>query len=262
MKQKSLNVLFILVNIGVFIFILSPIVVLIGASFNESSFMVFPPTSFTLDWYGVVFRDSAFMEALWVSIQLGLISSIIALAIGTIASYGIERLQTKWRNFMNAFFNSPLQIPTIVLGIGLLQMFNGLGLVRSFSTLLLGHIILCLPYVIRTVGASLFRFDRSVEEAGLTLGAPPVKVFLAVTLPMLRPALLASIIFCFVVSFGNLAISMFLTSSRLTTLPIQMFGYVQYSPDPRIAALSVIIVVVTVFIMYVFEKILGLDRMF
>jgi putative spermidine/putrescine transport system permease protein len=237
-------------------------VVLIGASFNESSFMVFPPTSFTLDWYGVVFRDSAFMEALWVSIQLGLISSIIALAIGTIASYGIERLQTKWRNFMNAFFNSPLQIPTIVLGIGLLQMFNGLGLVRSFSTLLLGHIILCLPYVIRTVGASLFRFDRSVEEAGLTLGAPPVKVFLAVTLPMLRPALLASIIFCFVVSFGNLAISMFLTSSRLTTLPIQMFGYVQYSPDPRIAALSVIIVVVTVFIMYVFEKILGLDRMF
>lgn len=262
MLQKSLNKLLIMVNILVFIFILAPIVVLIGASFNEGSFMMFPPESFTFHWYGVIFRDAAFMGALMTSIQLGLISSIIALSIGTVASYGIERLTERWRNMMNAFFNSPLQIPTIVLGIGLLQMFNGLGLVRSFSTLLLGHIILCLPYVIRTVGASLFRFDRSIEEAGLTLGASPARVFLVVTLPMLRPALLASIIFCFVVSFGNLAISMFLTSSTLTTLPIQMFGYVQYSPDPRIAALSVIIVVVTVFIMYVFEKLLGLDRMF
>ncbi|WP_167578060.1 ABC transporter permease [Ammoniphilus sp. YIM 78166] len=254
--------LFIAVNILIFIYLIAPIVVLVGAAFNAEAYMAFPPKSFSLHWFQVVMNDPAFMNALWVSIQLGIAASLLALMIGTMTAYGVERLPSRWRNGMNAFLNSPLQIPTIVLGIALFQLFKGMGIALSFTTLLLGHIILCMPYVVRTVGASLYRFDRSVEEAALTLGASPPVVFWKITLPLLRPALLASAIFGFVVSFGNLAISMFLTSSRITTLPIQMFGYVQFSPDPRIAAISVVVIFVTVCIMYLTEKLVGLDRMF
>jgi putative spermidine/putrescine transport system permease protein len=262
MIPKLFKTLFVVINVVIFAFILAPIVVVIGASFNADSYMAFPPEDFSLRWFETVFQDVSYMSSLWTSVKLGIFSSIFALLIGTIAAYGIERVPTRWRNPLSSFFTSPLQIPTIVLGIALFQLFNGLGIELSFTTLLLGHLILCLPYVIRTVGASLYRFDRSVEEAALTLGANQQKVFIKVTLPLLRPALLASSIFSFVVSFGNLAISMFLTSSKMTTLPIKMFGYVQFSPDPRIAAISTVVIIVTVSIMYLTEKLIGLDRMF
>jgi putative spermidine/putrescine transport system permease protein len=252
---------FLSINFLIFAFLTAPIIVLTGASFNEESYMAFPPSSFSLKWFEIVFQDPAFMFALFVSVQLGAFASLIALVLGTITAYGVERLPSKWRDGMNAFFTSPLQIPTIVLGIALFQLFNRLDISLGFWSLLLGHIILCLPYVVRTIGASLYRFDQSVEEAAMTLGAKPFSIFTRITLPMLRPALLASAIFGFVVSFGNLAISMFLTSSRITTLPIQMFGYVQFSPDPRIAAISVVVIGVTVLIMYITERLVGLDKM-
>jgi putative spermidine/putrescine transport system permease protein len=253
---------FCIVNILIFVYILAPIVILIGASFSGESYMEFPPKSLSLRWFETVLDSPAYLKALSVSFKLGLYASLIALAIGTLTAYGLERLSKGWRNSLNVLFNSPLQIPTVVLGIALMQLFNSLDIQRSFSTLLAGHVILCLPYVVRTVGAFLFRFDRTVEEAALTLGASGPRVFWKISLPLLRPALIASIIFTFVVSFGNLAISMFLTSSRLTTLPIQMLGYVAYSPDPGIAAISTIIIIITLIVMYLLERLIGLDRMF
>jgi putative spermidine/putrescine transport system permease protein len=252
---------FYIVNILIFVYILAPIVILIGASLSGESYMEFPPKSLSLRWFETVLGSPTYLKALSVSFRLGIFASLIALAVGTLTAYGLERLSKGWRNSLNVLFNSPLQIPT-VLGIALMQLFNSLDIQRSFSTLLAGHVILCLPYVVRTVGAFLFRFDRTVEEAALTLGASGPLVFWKISLPLLRPALIASVIFTFVVSFGNLAISMFLTSSRLTTLPIQMLGYVAYSPDPGIAAISTIIIVITLIIMYLLERLIGLDRMF
>ncbi|MFB5675899.1 ABC transporter permease [Paenibacillus terreus] len=253
---------FILLSVFVFIYLMSPIVVLIGAAFNSEAYMAFPPTSFSIRWFQVIFEDTAFMSALWTSVKLGIISSVLSLLFGTLAAYGIERLPAVWRNGMNAFFMSPLQLPAIVLGIALFQLFKGLGVTMGFTTLLLGHLILCMPYAIRTVSAALFRFDKSVEEAALTLGASPLKTMWHVTMPMLKPSLIASAIFGFVVSFGNLSFSMFISSPRVNTLPVQIFGFVQYSPDPRIAAISAIVIVVTVVILYITEKFVGLNRMY
>lgn len=262
MIAKTLRSSFVVLNILIFLFILAPIVVLIGASLTGKNYLAFPPQSISFRWFEAVFDSEAYMNTLWTSIRLGAFASIIALVIGTLSAYGLERLSKSFRNSMTVFFNSPLQMPTIVLGISLLQLFNSAGVTRNFITLLLGHIILCLPYVVRTVGASLFRFDLSVEEAALTLGAPGPIVFWEITLPLLRPALIASIIFGFVVSFGNLAISMFLTNSRIATLPIQMFSYMEYSPDPSIAAMASIIIFFTILIMYLVERLVGLDRVF
>lgn len=249
-------------SILMFIFLLAPIVVVIGASFNKAQYLAFPPDSWSLTWFSTVLGSQAYMGALWTSVELGIIASLIALAIGSMSAYGIERLPSHWRSGMDVFFTSPLQIPTVITGVALLQLFNGLGLARSFGTLLLGHVILCLPYVVRTLGAALFRFDRSIEEAAATLGASLPRILWSVTLPLLRPALVASGIFGFVVSFQNLAISMFLTSPGISTLPIQVFGYAQYSPDPSIAAMSTIVVVVTIVIMSIVERVVGLERMF
>lgn len=253
---------FVAVNIVIFVFLLAPIVVVIGAAFNGTGSLAFPPQSISIMWFQKVMHNPAYMGALWMSIELGVLASIVALAVGSFTAYGVERLGTRWRGVMDVFFTSPLQIPTIITGVALLELYNGLGLPRSFATLLLGHIILCLPYVIRTIGAALYRFDRTIEEAAATLGAPLPRVLWSVTVPLLRPALVASGIFGFVVSFQNLAISMFLTKPGITTLPIQVFGYAQYSPDPGIAAISTIVVAVTVVIMLLVERFVGLESMF
>jgi putative spermidine/putrescine transport system permease protein len=254
--------LFIIVNVLIFTFLMAPIVVLVGVSFNSESYMAFPPTSLSIKWFEIVFKDAAFMGAFWTSVKLGLISSVVSLALGTLAAYGIERLTGKWRGIMNAFFMSPLQLPSIVLGIALFQLFKGTGVVLGFTTLLIGHLVLCTPYTIRTVSASLYRFDKTVEEAALTLGASPIVTFWKITLPLLKPALIASAIFGFIISIGNLSFSMFLANARVTTLPVQIFGYVQYSPDPRIAAISVVVIIATIIILYVTEKLVGLNKMF
>jgi putative spermidine/putrescine transport system permease protein len=156
---------------------------------------------------------------------------------------------------------SPLVIPLVVLGIALLQFLSRLGLAKTFTSLLLGHLVITMPYVVRTLLAALSGFNRSIEEAALNLGANPAKVLWYVTLPNLRSGFLAAAIFAFITSFGDISISIFLAGGRNATLPVRLFQFVQYAYDPTITAVSTVIIVLTMTLIVTLDWVMGLERL-
>lgn len=254
------KIVFGLVCLAVVLFLVAPVFFLVLASFSSEEYMTIYSKAWSLRWYEKFFSDRGYMDSFRLSIRLAVTTTAIALTLGTTAAYGIDR--SPWKGFFLSVLLSPIMVPSIIIGISLLQFFAFVGLVKGFVSLLAGHVLWATPYVVRTVSAALYRFDVTLEEAALMAGANRPKTFWYVTLPILRPALLAGGCFAFIVSFGNTSISMFLTSAGFTTLPIRVFAAAEFSPDPIIAAISVVIVSVTLVTMLVVEKFAGIDRMF
>ena len=234
------------------LYIVAPIFVLAVASFSQESVLIFPPKAYSTQWYKAFFGNRGLMSAFKNSLILAFSSAIGALILGSITAYAVDR--SAKRDFWLSFFVSPLTIPAIITGLGLLLVYSALKVNRNFAVLLTGHIIITTPYVVRTVAASLYRFNITLEEAAQTLGAYRVTTFLRITIPILRPSLIASGCFAFIASFGNMSVSMFLTTSRYTTLPIRVYGYAENSPDPTIAAISSVILLMTIIMMLIIEK--------
>ena len=234
------------------LFILAPLVVIIGASFTSTSYLSFPPEQFSLKWYKNYFGDSSWMAATRVSVQMAIVSTICSLTLGTITAYAIDR--SKRRNFWLSFFTMPITIPTVVTGLAMLRFYVAMGVERGFLVLLSGHINYTTPFVVRTMCASFYRFNVSIEEASLTLGANKAKTFLLVTIPSVKSGLVASAFFAFIVSFGNLAISIFLTTARFTTLPIKIYTQTRFSSDPTLAAVSTFVILTSAIIVFLIER--------
>ena len=244
----------------IIIFILAPLLVIIGASFTETGHLIFPPRGFTLDWYRNYFNDYGWMEATRISLYMAFVSMLCSMVIGTITAYSIDR--SRRRNFWMSFFVMPITIPTVVTGLAMLRFYVALDVERGFLVLLSGHVVFITPFVIRTMCASFYRFNVSIEEASLTLGANKIKTFLLVTLPSVKSGLIASSFFAFIVSFGNLAISIFLTTARFTTLPIKIYTQTRYSSDPTLAAVSTFVVLMSVIIMFIIERKSNAENLF
>lgn len=248
------------IQLTVYLTALLPPVIVIGASLTAGNSMAFPPEGLSLRWYEAAFQSAPFMTALMTSLQLAVLAMIATLAIGFAAAYGIDRHRFPGRETLQALALSPLIVPAVVLGIGLLQFLTFVGLGQTFLGLLIGHIVITLPYVVRTITNSLLLLDRSFEEAAYNLRAPPLTVLRRVTLPLLLPALVSAGIFAFVISFGNITVSIFLGFAGAETLPVQIFTYVEHSYDPTLAAVSTVVIVMTVVIMLVIERVVGMDR--
>ncbi len=238
-----------------------PAVIVVASSVSRTTFLTFPPQGFTLDWYRRAFESPAFMGSLALSTQLAVAATVLALAIGTPAAYAIDRHRFPGRAALQAFLLSPIIVPLVVLAIGLLQLLTWLGLSQPFLRLLIGHVVITLPYVVRTMTASLSLFDRSLEEAAMNLRATPWQVVRRVTLPVLLPGLLSAAVFCFVTSFGNITVSVFLARGNQVTLPVQIFTYVEHSYDPVLAAVSTLVIVVTLLVILLVERTAGLERL-
>jgi putative spermidine/putrescine transport system permease protein len=155
---------------------------------------------------------------------------------------------------------SPLVLPGIVTGIALLQFFTAAGVVNSFGRLVLGHLVICTPYVIRSVSASLYGLDPALEEAARILGANGWRTFRRVVLPLLRPGLAAGLIFSFITSFDNVVVSLYLIGADTVTLPIRILTYLEWQFDPSIAAISTICAVTTTALVAVAETMTGMSR--
>jgi putative spermidine/putrescine transport system permease protein len=239
-----------------------PAVIVVASSVSRTTFLTFPPQGFTVDWYRRAFLSPAFMGSLLLSTELALAATVLALAIGTPAAYAIDRLRFPGRGALQALLLSPMIVPVIVLAIGLLQLLTWLGLGQPFLRLLIGHVVITLPYVVRTMTASLSLFDRSLEEAAMNLRATPWQVVRRVTLPVLLPGLLSAAVFSIVTSFGNITVSVFLARGSQVTLPVQIFTYVEHSYDPVLAAVSTLVIVVTLLVILLVERTAGLDRVF
>jgi putative spermidine/putrescine transport system permease protein len=241
----------------VYVYLLAPILIVIPVSFSSAAYLVFPPRGFSLRWYANFFSLPELTDALILSIRLGLSVTVAATTIGTMAAFALVRYRVPGRNAVRTLLLSPMVLPGVVLGIGFLIFFSRIRAIHTFWSLFLAHLIVTLPYVIRTVSATLVHFPRVVEEAGASLGASPISVFRTITLPLAKPGILAGGIFAFIVSFDELVISIFLTGPRLSTLPVQIYNYIEFTSDPTIAAISVILVVLTVAAVSLLERFVG-----
>lgn len=243
----------------VFLFLLGPLVIIMATSFGDSAILQFPPEGFSLRWYKNIFDVSMFMSTFKVTMGVALLGNLIALLIGVPAAYALSRGQFKGKSFLNNLFISPLLIPGVVLGFTMLKYLVVKFNLPIYSSLLIGHVVLMLPFIIRVIGSSLSSFDYAIEEASMSLGASRLKTFFTVVLPNIRSGLIAGVLLAFLESFNNVDISVFMTGPGVSTLPIQMLTYVENYFDPTIAAISVLLMVMTGGLMILIERLMGLS---
>ena len=242
------------------LFMVAPLVVVVGASFEPRELLRFPPHGWSLRWYQAAIQSTEFVVAARTSLIVAVLATIGALLLGVPAAYALARYKFRAKAAVSALLSSPLLVPQLVIGVALLQILAVLGIGASVFTLTVGHILICLPYVVRTIHASILGLDVFIEEAASNLGATRLQIYTTVVLPIIRPALYSSILLAFLVSFDNAVISLFLVSARTTTLPIAMYSYVQYNLDPTIAAISTLLVAISVAAMYAASKLAPIER--
>lgn len=241
--------------ISVLIFLFAPMVMIVVFSFFENSYLVFPPAGWTTKWYAWALGRAEFLDALKTSLLLATIATVISTLLAVPAALALGRKRFPGRGVVDGFLISPLLIPTIILGIALLIYFSALGLRPGFHTLLIGHVIITTPFIIRNVRVSISGLPGHVEEAAVGLGATPFRTFIRVTLPLIYPGILAGAILAFLISLDELAMTVFLTSPSLVTLPVRIFNYVEWHMDPGIAALSTLLILFTTVLLVVLSRI-------
>ncbi|WP_439548144.1 ABC transporter permease [Falsiroseomonas sp.] len=238
--------------------IVAPLLVPIAMSISDTPYIVFPPEGFTLEWYVAVLTEPEAQSALLVSLKLALVSTIGALALGIPCAMALVRMRFPGRGLVQALVLGPLVVPLIVTGVGLLQTFSLLGLRGAFAQMWIGHMVVCIPYVVRSVSGALATADPTQEDAARVLGAGPVAVFLRVIWPQIRPGVAAAAIFAFIISFDDFAISMWLADARSFPLPLYLYAAIQRFFDPSIAALSALMVFFALGLVLLIEKGLGI----
>jgi putative spermidine/putrescine transport system permease protein len=242
------------------IYLLLPLLVIISVSFSDTAYIEFPPRGFTIKWYTQFLQDPSYLQAFQVSIELAVLSTAVAILLATPAALIISRKTFRGRALVNTLFLSPLVLPNIVIGVAILQYANSLGFARTFSALLIGHIVIVMPYVLRTVLASLAGMDQTIEEAAQDLGAGPIQTFFLVTLPQIKPGIIAGALFAFIISWINIEVTIFNSTGTLTTLPVKILYYVENIGDPTVAAVSAVTVYIAVIIVVVVDLTIGLQK--
>ena len=247
-------------GILVFIFMALPIVVIAFSAFSPSDFPEFPPSGFSLKWFVVIFTKKAWLKAIRNSIILLLLVTPITTALGTLASYSLHRLRFRGSELLQSFLLSPLMIPQIVLGIALLYVFSAMGWTGTLHALVIGQVLVAFPYVVRSVNACMAGLDPILESASMILGASPTETFFRVTLPLIRPGIIAGAVFAAVTSFGEVSVSLFLSAPSTTPVSIRVFNYIEQTFDPAVTAVSVIFVVFSIVVLFVVDRTVGLSK--
>ncbi|MGO4736406.1 ABC transporter permease [Bosea sp. 2KB_26] len=247
-------------------FILLPLVFVIWLAFFRQEIPSFPPEGYSLKWFAAVPGQKAFVDGFILSLQVGVLATLIGLALGVPASLALVRHRIPLGPLVNTLLLLPLVMPGIVLGTALYvfqietEIATGWPVLGSAGGLIAAHTLVVVPWVVRLVTASLAGFDRTIEEAAQNLGAGPWKTFWRVTLPSIRPGIVAAGLFGFVTSFGNLEMSLFLVGPGRTTLPIAILQYLEWKIDPTVAAASVIQIVLIGTAMIITDRYVKLSR--
>ncbi|WP_420409167.1 ABC transporter permease [Hoeflea sp.] len=233
-------------TILVYLFMFLPIAVVVLLSFNANQFGSFPMTGLSTRWFEALWNNDAIMRAFRTSIVLGLMTAVISTVLGVLASLALVRYRIPGRNMITTLLIAPILVPEVVLAVALLLFLNFLDIGKSFTLLLLGHVIFTLPFVILVVQARLVSIKRDVEEAALSLGASPRQTFLSITLPLLMPAVAAGGLFAFTISFDDITGTLFWKPGGVETVPTQIFSMLRNSISPEINALGTVMIVLTV----------------
>lgn len=242
--------------------LLAPLLAILATSFTTLPYVSFPPVGFTLKWYGEALGKWEFMQSLYLSVEVALPAALITTALGLPAAIGIVGYRFPGRELANAFLLSPLVLPTVVIGIAMLQFYNQLKIGSTLGGLILGHVVITLPYAVRLIAAGITGLDPNVERAAQSLGASPIGAFMRVTLPVVFPAILAGAVFAFITSFDDVTISLFLATPLMVTLPVRIFAFWDQPIVPWLIAICSIVIVWTVILIAVIERAVSVRGLF
>ena len=227
----------------VLFFLVAPLLAIIPLSFNSSAYFSYPMTGFSLRWYEKALLSPEWQRALLNSMGIGIVSTVIATVLGTLAALGLSRPNFPLRALIMPLLISPMIIPVVVVAVGFYLVFAPLGLNDTYLGVVLSHAALGTPFVVITVNASLLSFDRNLVRAAASLGATPWTAFRRVTLPVISPAVAAGAIFAFATSFDEVIVILFIGGPDQNTIPREMWSGMRDSIDPSILAVASLLTV-------------------
>lgn len=243
----------------VYLFLLVPILIIVVTSFNDTSSIAFPPSGFSLRWYADFFKADNFTSAAQFSFQLAALAALISTAIGFLTAYAIVRFAGARRETMQSLVLLPAMVPQMLISMSILLALNFVP-VPDFMALLAGHVLICLPFTIAGIIASLDGVDAQLELAAYSLGASRSRVLAEIVLPLIAPGTLSALIFAFIVSFGDIYIALFLSGPGMTTLPIEIYSVVQWESTPVVAAITTLQILMIIVLGLIIERLVGMRR--
>jgi spermidine/putrescine transport system permease protein len=238
------GLLFAAYGIGVYVFLYTPIAVLVLFSFNAAE-QTATWEGFTLRWYEVLWNDSAVWAAGIMSLKVALLTTLAATILGTAAALGLRSSPPRFKRFTGALLLLPIVLPEIILAVALLRVFSSLGVELSFWTVWFAHLVFCISYVVIVVRARLTGMDDALEEAAADLGATPWVTFWTVTLPQLWPAVLSGALLVLTLSIDDYVVTSFVSGVGNTTLPLQIYAMFRKHVTPEINAICTLLLLVT-----------------
>src|SRR6266542_994911 len=256
----SLRIVFgVLAAIAIVVLVVPSLIVLL-TSFTSSPSLRFPPDGYSLRWYAALIDAEQMQQAAWNSLIVAFWTTVISVVLGTAASLAIARSRAPWARFCDVVFMSPLILPALAFGFAALIYINLLGFRPSIPFLIVGHVIVCVPFVLRTTIAALSQLDPAYLDASASLGAGSVYTFRRITLPLIGRGVGAGAFLAFMASFDNVPVSLFLADERTEVLPIHLWQQIETNLDVRTAAASGLIVIFTLVLMVLAARLAGLTR--
>ncbi len=259
---------FIALVVLIFVFLLGPLVTIIWASAFADKILTFPPTAYSFAWYAHAWSTDAFSSGFLMSVKVGICATIGSLVLGVPAALAIERFPFPGRETVRHVLLSPMYVPAIVAGAAVyiyfveVEILTNFQLAATFTGLVIAHTLVALPWTLRLVCASLVSANASSEEAARSLGANALQTFFLVTLPIIRPGMIAAAMFSFIASFSDLEKSLFLVGPGKTTLPIAIINYLEWSLDPTIAAVATVQILIIGTALIVSDRFVKLGKAF
>jgi putative spermidine/putrescine transport system permease protein len=266
-RQSALDLSYSLVIGGIallaVLIIVSPVVIALMTSFTEGQSIKFPPTGFSFIWYEQLFdatKSRQIHRAAGNSLHVAAMSTLIGVVLATLAALGLARNRRRSARVADNFFMSPLVLPGIAFGLAALVYFSTLGFRPSLNLMIAGHLIVTMPFILRTTTASLSQLDPALLDSSQSLGASWFYTLRRVTLPLIFPGIAAGAFLAFMASIDNVPVSLFLSNARTDTLPIRMWGMMESTLDVRVAAVSGVLITAAFVLMLVMEWTVGLTR--
>ncbi len=243
------------------IIMLLPILITFPVAITTTGYMTFPPVGFTLSWFKKCFQDKILVDSLIRSLNLALISSVVAVFIAMLSSFAIERSEFPGKNIVETFFAGPRMIPLIIFVLALLIFYERLGLAETFLGLILSHLLISLPFAFRTLLVSVGALDKRLEWSAQILGANSFQTFIRITLPQIKTGMIAAFIFTLILSFNNVTMALFLSGVGRRTLPVEMFQRLHVGGiTPKIPAISVALSIIGLLLFVIADKAVGVFR--
>lgn len=258
--QRLLGILGSLVVLIILGFLVLPVIVVTMAAFNDKALLSFPPQSLSWHWFATAVAYDDFRAGLRNGVIVVIWASSVALVVGAAFAIALDRYSFRFKRVIEGVLVSPLIIPHFTIGLGFLILAVQGGLANTYAVVIICHVALVIPFVLRSVHVSLRNLDRRFEWAAASLGAPPYRVLLTITLPLLLPGLVSGWLFAAILSFNEFTASLFVTGQKTQTLPVAMYNYVREYADPTMAALSVIYIVAIGTLLTLANSFLGLGK--